>query len=244
MRESVGDVHEKMRAGQSNEADDMLVCRAREGDQAAFSELVRRHRAKAYGFAYSMSQDTYLADDIVQEALVGAFIHLSSLVEPSRFGPWLRRIVRNQTYMRLRRGGPYGKEQPLSSYKPSTSESNWGDAEAVLLHLTRSVSVRQDLSPEERLVREEMLRGLRDMLHCLSPRERGVFEAHFYRQLKPKEIAELFGMTVTNVNNHLSRSRTKLQREHIRVHIAGYLQFRQALGKPNKRILDEFGKRF
>lgn len=244
MRESVGDLREKMRADQSNEGDDVLVCRARAGDQEAFGELVRRHRAKAYGFAYSMSQDTYLADDIVQEALVGAFIRLGSLLEPSRFGSWLQRIVRNQTYMRLRRGGPYGKEQPLSSYKPSTSESSWGDAEAVLFRLTRSVSVRQDLGPEERLVREEMLSGLRDMLHCLSPRERDVFDAYFYRQLQPKEIAELFRMTVTNVNNHLFRSRTKLQREHIRVHIAGYVQFRQALGKPKKRILDEFGKRF
>lgn len=244
MRESVGDVHEKMRAEQSHEADDMLVCRARAGDQAAFGELVRRQRSKAYGFAYSMSQDTYLADDIVQEALVGAFIHLGSLLEPSRFGPWLQRIVRNQTYMRLRRGGPYGKEQPLSSYNSSRSKSNWGEAEAVLFYLTRSVSVRQDLTPEERLVREEMLSGLRGMLHCLSPRERDVFEAYFYRQLQPKEIAELFRMTVTNVNNHLFRSRTKLQRERIRVHIAGYVQFRQALGKPKKRILDEFGKRF
>ncbi|WP_054027666.1 RNA polymerase sigma factor [Bacillus sp. FJAT-28004] len=244
MRESVENVRKKMRAEQSDEADDVLVCRARAGDHVAFGELVHRHRAKAYGFAFSMAQDTYLADDIVQEALVGAFIRLGSLLEPSRFGPWLQRIVRNQAYMRLRRGGPYGKERPLSSYKSSSSESDRGDAEAVLFHLSRSASERQDLSPEERLVRMEMLRGLRDMLHCLSPRERDVFEAHFYRELQPKEIAELFRTTVTNVYNHLFRSRTKLQREHIRVHVAGYVQFRQALGKPQKRILDEFGKRF
>lgn len=244
MRESVEGVREKMIAEQRDEADDNLVSRARAGDQEAFGELVRRHRAKAYGFAFSMTQDIHLADDIVQEALVSAFLRLGSLLEPARFGPWLKRIVRNQAYMRLRRGGLYGKERPLSSYTASSGESDWGSAEAVLYHLSRSVSERRDLGPEDRIVREETLRGLRDMLHCLSPRERKVFEAHFYRQLQPKEIAELFRTTVTNVYNQLSRSRIKLQQEQIRVHIAGYVQNRKALGKPRKRILDEFGKRF
>lgn len=87
------------------EADRELVERARSGDQEAFSELVRTHRAKAYGWANKITRDAYLAEDIVQDALIRAFLHLGALADTSRFLPWLQTIVRNQAYMKLRRGG-------------------------------------------------------------------------------------------------------------------------------------------
>lgn len=69
------------------EQDETLVERAKAGDQEAFGELVRRHRSKVYGYARSYTQEAYLAEDIVQDALIRAFLHLGTLVDSRRFLP-------------------------------------------------------------------------------------------------------------------------------------------------------------
>lgn len=91
-------------AEEQQEQDEILVERAKAGDQEAFGELVRRHRAKVYGYARSYTQEAFLAEDIVQDALIRAFLHLGTLVDSRRFLPWLHRIVRNQAYTRLKKG--------------------------------------------------------------------------------------------------------------------------------------------
>jgi RNA polymerase sigma factor (sigma-70 family) len=70
-----------------------LVERARAGDQAAFTELVRRFQAMAYGYAYSILEDFPLAEDAAQEAFVEAYRKLDDLREPAAFPGWFRRIV-------------------------------------------------------------------------------------------------------------------------------------------------------
>lgn len=82
-----------------------LVERARFGDQEAFGELVRRHRAKALGLAGSLTKDMYLAEDIVQEALIRAFLHLGTLTDSNRFIPWLHRFGNLGELIELKREG-------------------------------------------------------------------------------------------------------------------------------------------
>ncbi|AFC28221.1 ECF subfamily RNA polymerase sigma-24 subunit [Paenibacillus mucilaginosus 3016] len=44
-----------------------LVERARSGDREAFGELVRMHRARALGWAGSLTRDAHMAEDIVDD---------------------------------------------------------------------------------------------------------------------------------------------------------------------------------
>ncbi|HEU5138685.1 MAG TPA: sigma-70 family RNA polymerase sigma factor [Bacillales bacterium] len=213
-----------------------LVDRARSGDREAFGELVRRHRAKAYGWASTLANDAHLADDIVQDALIGAFLHVGELMDSDRFVPWFHRIVRNQAYMKLRRGGQYGKESPFSALEEQNgSESS--DIDRILFQLTVSVDADESLDPAVRLVKKEMIRGIHELLHCLSQRERSVFEAFFFQQLSPIEIAQLFQTQTGNVYNILSRSRRKVQRERIRVHLNGFVRRRKEQKFPSKKTL-------
>ena len=87
-----------------------LVKYAQAGEHEAFGELVRRHRSKVYGYARTITRESYLAEDIVQEALIRAFMHLGKLVDVQRFLPWVHRIVRNQAYTRLK-GSSARREQ-------------------------------------------------------------------------------------------------------------------------------------
>lgn len=205
---------------QEENKDQALVERAQQGDTEAFGELIERHRSKARGWAERMTGDSHMADDIVQDALIRAFMHVGSLADTSRFLPWFHRIVRNQANMRLRRGGPYRKEKPLSSWeRPDAAAVDWENLDSILGHLTRSASEAAcaDHDPAEHLLRKELYETIHAVLHCLTRKERSIFEAHFFRQLSPDEIAAMYRMSVGSIYTYLHRSRRKLREEHIRI---------------------------
>jgi RNA polymerase sigma factor (sigma-70 family) len=223
--------------------DDELVNHARSGSREAFGELVRRHRDRALGWVSSITHDGQLAEDIVQEALVSAFLRIETLMEPGRFKYWLQRIVRNQAMMKLRRGGPGGKESSFSVLETKHTEcskhSEGSDLERLLFRMTARFDeeryVNQD--PQVRLMRKELYIGLYQLLQCLTPKERAIFEAHVFRQLSPAEIAEALGVSLGSVYTSISRSRTKVQRERIRVYFHGYAQEKKRTGGCTRRVL-------
>jgi RNA polymerase sigma-70 factor, ECF subfamily len=81
--------------------DDELVTAALAGDPAAFAALVEGNRARVETVVERMVGEE--AEDLVQEALLRAYLGLSQLREPARFGAWLCGIAVNLAKMRLRR---------------------------------------------------------------------------------------------------------------------------------------------
>ena len=82
--------------------DDELVARAREGDAAAFGELVVRHQAAVFRAALAATGSPSDADDVAQEAFLLAFRRLRSFRGASRFKTWLLSIAWNQAVNRRR----------------------------------------------------------------------------------------------------------------------------------------------
>lgn len=196
--------------------DDELVKYSQAGEREAFGELVRRHRSKVYGYARAITRESYLAEDVVQDALIRAFMHLGKLVDARRFLPWMHRIVRNQAYTRLK-GSSACKEQTFTELEGmgrvngSGSLEQWNDLDSILGRLNHSASEAASgyNVPEERIVQQETLRALTGIIQCLKPRERLIFESHFFDQLSPQEIADLFQLSSANVYQIISRSRKK-----------------------------------
>src|SRR5690242_13233184 len=74
-------------------SDDELVGLARAGERDAYGELIRRYQHQICGLACVLTNDAFEAEDIAQEAFLRAWINLDLLSDPSKFAPWLRRIV-------------------------------------------------------------------------------------------------------------------------------------------------------
>ena len=72
-----------------------LVCRVQGGDVEAFAGLVRAYQRRVLSVAYRLLGNTEDARDVSQDAFARAFRSLSQLEDPSRFGPWLMRVVTN-----------------------------------------------------------------------------------------------------------------------------------------------------
>ncbi|MGG0170164.1 RNA polymerase sigma factor [Paenibacillus dokdonensis] len=225
--------------------DAALVKEAQTGSQEAFGELVRRHRSKVFGYARSMVQEAHAAEDIVQDALIRAFLHLGKLVDVERFLPWMHRIVRNQAMTLLKKEGQR-QESTFTSLEAGLSTlegqpENWNQLDYVLKRVSLSMDkeAAQAGVPEERLMRQETQRVLLNIIGCLKPRERQIFESHFFDQLSPQEIAREFSLSSANVYQILSRSRKKVIQERIRVTVDSYLRTRRDWGIMSKVILSE-----
>ena len=73
----------------SDEGD--LVLSAQRGENAAFSELVRRHQRRAYAVARAIVINHEDAEDAVQEAFLHAFKAIDRFLPDQAFGAWLHR---------------------------------------------------------------------------------------------------------------------------------------------------------
>ncbi|WP_409340745.1 RNA polymerase sigma factor [Paenibacillus sp. MBLB4367] len=225
---------------ESERPDEDLIGRARGGEREAFGELVRRHRAKAFDWAKRMTRDPHLAEDIVQEALFRAFLHLGTLSDMNRFLPWLRRIVRNEALMKLRKGEHAGRERTFTGIaaRKDAEGVDCSDIDSILSYLNvKKDHSNEECEPSAVLARKEFLETVRLLLRCLAPKERAVFEAHFFGQLSPAEIARLFRTSADSVYQSLSRARLKVREERVKVRLREYVREKREIGAMESAVL-------
>ena len=85
-------------------SDDLeLVHASKNGDVAAFEQLVKRYDRTLFRIAQHVTHNREDSEDAVQEAFLKAFQHLGEFREDSKFSTWLIRITLNQSLMKLRK---------------------------------------------------------------------------------------------------------------------------------------------
>lgn len=122
----------------------MLVARAQQGDEEAFEDILDRYKGLMFHVAFSIVKDRDIAEDAVQDALIQAWQHFSSLRETRALRPWLMRIVVNQCISfkrRLARSAAFLQQScveqateqasQLADYAEGRVESNWDLARAI-----------------------------------------------------------------------------------------------------------------
>ena len=80
-----------------------LVHASKNGDVAAFEQLVKRYDRKLLRIAQSVTHNLEDAQDALQEAFLKAYQNLHQFREESQFSTWLIRITLNQSLMKLRK---------------------------------------------------------------------------------------------------------------------------------------------
>src|SRR6266851_8555355 len=81
----------------------VLLARAREGDLAAFNELVQRYQRKIFRLAKHITQNDEDAEDVLQETFLKAYEHLGGFQGNSKFYTWIVRIAVNEAHMKMRK---------------------------------------------------------------------------------------------------------------------------------------------
>lgn len=83
-----------------------LVAAARNSDEAAVRELIRRLNPRLFRIARGIVPSDAEAEEVVQETYLAAFTRLDSFRGEARFSTWITRIAMNTALMRARRHHP------------------------------------------------------------------------------------------------------------------------------------------
>ncbi|MGH2561012.1 MAG: sigma-70 family RNA polymerase sigma factor [Thermomicrobiales bacterium] len=165
-----------------------VVVKAQAGNVDAYTELVQRNQAMAFGYAYSALGDFHLSEDAVQQAFITAYRNLRRLEHPDRFPAWLRGIVRFEC-SHLRRN----QRIPLVPLDIATrvATSTTGPAQLA----------------EEREGFERILTAIR----ALPEGEREATILFYVHDHSQREVAAFLNLPVTTVNNRLRSARKRLK---------------------------------
>ncbi len=154
----------------------------------AFGELVIRFQDMAFGCAYAVLGDVYLAQDTAQEAFVVAWQKLAQLREPAAFPGWFKRIVLTQCN-RLTRCKRLQIVPLEAGVNASTAEPGPHDSAETQELVTRVLHAINALPDNERLVTT-------------------LFYVNGYTQA---DIGEFLEVPVSTVNKRLYSARQRLK---------------------------------
>jgi len=150
-------------------------------------QLYVRYNKSAFLYTLSLCNNREIAEDIVADAFVKAYLSLSN--QHTSFEYWLLRVCKNLWIDYLRR-----------------QKRNVNNSEDVL------PNIADKDTPEENLLRDEQLSTLYRCIRLLSESEREVLIFHYFSNLSLREIALMIHVTPGNIKTRIFRARQSLKK--------------------------------
>lgn len=178
----------------SEEPDDVLVLRSKNGDKEAFDILVQRYREPLFRFVYHNLRQREEAEDITQESFVRAYLSLRQLKDNRLFKIWLFKIALNLIRDNKR----------SAKRKPTVSLDSLGEEQDPLL--------KGEEAADDSLERKELLERLEKEINSLPEELKEVIILRDLQGFSYEEIASLLRCPLGTVKSRLFNAR-KILRE-------------------------------
>lgn len=176
----------------------VLVKRARQGDLAAYDELVRRYQERIYATVYHMTANHEDANDLAQEAFIKAYQALKSFKGGSSFYTWVYRIAVNKTINFLKQ-------------RKNRAHMSLDDLDFNAEHDPDLVALISEKTPRREIGLAELHEKLNVALQKLSEHHRLVVTLHDVQGLSHEEIAEIMNCNIGTVRSRLFYARQQMQ---------------------------------
>jgi RNA polymerase sigma-70 factor (ECF subfamily) len=183
----------------STSSDDELLQRARQGERAAFEELVERTRDRVYGVALRILRSEAEAAEVTQETFLSAWRNLKQL-SGAQFGSWVHRIAANRSLMKLRH------EKMVSQVEESLDAPQFNERGSL-------IDTVADWAPdaEGQTLDAELQRAIEQASLGLPEEQRRVFVLRDLEGLSYEEISEITGDSVPALKSRLHRARLAMR---------------------------------
>jgi len=163
-----------------------------------FYELIRPHERNLYLTVYAVTGNHADAEEVVQETVLKAYLHLDQFRGDALFSTWLMRIAVNEARGLLRKYRR-AKLEPIETTLP----------DGRMLHRDFP-DVRE--TPSERLERQEVAAVIQKVVKMLPAKYQEIFVLRDLKQLSIAETAKQLGITRSTVKARLWRARIKMRR--------------------------------
>jgi RNA polymerase sigma-70 factor (ECF subfamily) len=178
-----------------------LVKRARNGDRAAFNDLVERYQRRLYSVCFGILRNQDDAMDMVQETFIRAYRNLDRFEGNSSFYTWAYRIARNVCIDHIRKA---------KRHREVDYDDTWsGHQEASEQHSL--LPSRLDIDPARVASRKELAAQLEKALDTLSPKHREILLLREIEGMAYADIAALLEISIGTVMSRLFFARKNMQ---------------------------------
>ena len=172
---------------------------AREGDETAFEEIMRRYSRRVFSFASKFFRQRSLVEEAAQEVFLKAFTELDSYEGRGSMEGWLTRITTNTCLNLLR----------SSKRRPELSASDLSDDETAWLdnHMA-GAAIERHQSSERSLVAADLAGRV---LQTLAPDDQLVLTLIDGEENSVKDVVEVTGWSESKVKVQAMRARRRMR---------------------------------
>ena len=176
----------------------ILIEKLKQGDEAAFKEVVETWQNMVYNTALGILQNAEDAEDVAQEAFVQAYESIKTFKAESKFSTWLYRITTSKALDHLRRK----KRKKRFAYLQSLFGAE-GEA----------IAEKPDFHhPGVALDNKERAAVLFKAIDQLPENQKLAFTLHKLEGLSYHEISEVMKTSLSSVESLMHRAKTNLKK--------------------------------
>ena len=207
---------------QNNDAE--LIQQTLEGDQRAFSTLVRKYQKPLHALVWRKIGDFHIAEEITQDIFLNVYKKLQTLKNPNLFAGWLYVSATRRCLAWLKK-----KRIPMESLEIMSPEE-----------LEELAYTQYRAEQQEEIVNEQQREVVKRLLQKLPESERTVVTLHYLGDMTCEDISKFLGVSPNTIKSRLHRARKRLEKEeHIVRETLGGIQFPETL---TENILREIAR--
>lgn len=169
----------------TNQHTNELLLRCKDGEQSAQFEIYKMYYKAMYNTALRILNNSFEAEDMMQESFLIAFTKLGTFKGEVTFGSWLKRIVINKCLTQLKKNNRF---------------------EEVKLEVQREELIEEDFKPNS--MKPQVILNA---INGLKNNYRVALNLHLIEGYDYEEISEIMGITYENSRTTISRAKSKLR---------------------------------
>ena len=164
-----------------------------QGDRQAYARMVDKHKHMVFTVALRIVRNREDAEEIAQDAFIKAFQSLETFKQESKFSTWLYKIAYNAAISKTRKK------------KLETAP--------IEVNVVENYTLDEIFENLERLESNEQKTIISRLFESLNPDESTLITLYYYENVQTEEIAEITGLSQSNVKVKLHRIRQKMHNE-------------------------------
>ena len=169
-----------------------LIEQCKSGNQLAQLEIYNRYYKAMYNASYRIVKNSFDAEDIMQDSFLTAFSKLDSLTDMKIFGPWLKRIVINNSI--------YHYNKKIKKKETSLDKVSY--------KIEADVVENKNMEPSKTKVRQVL-----NTLKTLKDNYRIALTLNLIEGYDYEEISQIMNISYANCRTTISRAKESLRKK-------------------------------
>jgi RNA polymerase sigma-70 factor (ECF subfamily) len=174
-------------------SDEYYIEQVLQGNQQAYARLVDKHKQLVFTVALRIVRSREDAEEIAQDTFVKAFQSLDTFKQESKFSTWLYRIAYNASISKTRK----------KKMETAPIETN----------VVENYTLDEIFDNVDRMEENEQKNIIEKLFETLKPDESTLITLYYYQNVQTEEIAQITGLSQSNVKVKLHRIRQKMHNE-------------------------------